>query len=142
MEDQNNNHPNFQFNPYDSDTFPDQEDDDLIIQQMEHFLNEQPPTEFIDQHIQTSPDNPSIFQSDSIELSRQFIQQVINNPSPILHNMHTPGLVILPIQDFNLIRNDTRNNRVIRHIIVFPTLDPNFERDHFDFTNCLINFYN
>ena len=136
-------HTSLSFNPYDSDTFPDEDIPDAYPDPLIFPPSHQPhESSSNSSDLEVATDSSSIYRSDSIERSRQFIQQVLGNPGPNLHILHTPGLVILPIQDFNLIRNDTRNNRVIRHLIIFPHLDPNFERDHYDFVNSIINLYN
>lgn len=144
-----NDSPDYFFNPYDSDSYPESEDlyqvpsSDTICSNIESVIinNESPLQGRPINHIETSLESPSIVMSDSIQQSRGYIQQVLGNPGSQLHLLHTPGLVILPIQDFNLIRNDTRNNRIIRHLIIFPHLDPNFERDHIDFYNSIVNLY-
>lgn len=144
-----NDSPDYFFNPYDSDSYPEPEESNSSQSSLDTranvesviINNESPLHRRPQNHIETSVESAAIVMSSSIQQSRGYIQQVLNNPNSQLHQLHTPGLVILPIQDFNLIRNDTRNNRVIRHLIIFPHLDPNFNRDHIDFSNSIVNLY-
>ena len=130
----------FEFNPFDSDTWPsdDEEevDTDTLIQ---YNASPEASPRLVPQHFENADDSPSVFFSDNIDNSKRFVQQILNNRSRQLHITHTPGLVILPIQDFNLIRNDTRHNRVIRHLIIFPHLENNFENQYDLFQNYFLN---
>ena len=68
--------------------------------------------------IQPSQDNPNIVYSNNLQRSREFLSQVFNIPPTQFKRFHIPGLIILRLEDFALIRNDNRCARIIPHILV------------------------
>lgn len=80
--------------------------------------------------------DPSIAICHSIEQSQQLIQKQFNRDSSTLRTNPIPGIVILPLKDFNLIRKDHRNNREFKHILVLPAGE-NFSLVHKDFAQVI-----
>lgn len=80
--------------------------------------------------------DPSIAICHSIEQSQQLIQKQFNRDSSTLRTNPIPGIVILPLKDFNLIRKDHRNNREFNHILVTPAGE-NFSVVHNDFAQAI-----
>ena len=80
--------------------------------------------------------DPSIAICNSLDQSKQLIQERFDIDPSSLRSHPIPGIVILPLKDINLIRKDTRHNRVLPHILVFPAGD-NFNLVHSDFAQCI-----
>ena len=80
--------------------------------------------------------DPSIAICNSLNQSKQLIQERFNIDPSSLRSHPIPGIVILPLKDINLIRKDTRHHRVLPHILVFPAGD-NFNLVHQDFAQSI-----
>lgn len=80
--------------------------------------------------------DPSIAISNSIDQSRQLIQSKLNIDPSSLRHRNVPGIVILPLKDFNLIRKDARHGRTFKHILVIPSGE-NFTVIHQDFAQAI-----
>ena len=76
--------------------------------------------------------DPAVAICHSLDQSKQLIQERFNIDPSSLRSHPVPGLVILSLKDINLIRKDTRNHRVLPHILVLPAGE-NFELVHSDF---------
>lgn len=90
---------------------------------------------------QVDPNDNSIAISTSINQSKRFIHQNLGIPVSQLKSSNIHGLVILRLQDFPLIRNDTRCNRQLPHLLILPKDQASFERDHPDFYHSLIHLH-
>ena len=80
--------------------------------------------------------DPSIAICHSIEQSQQLIQEQFNRSSSTLRTDPIPGIVVLPLKDFNLIRKDHRSNRQFTHLLVTPAGE-NFPLVHTDFAQAI-----
>lgn len=85
--------------------------------------------------IEPSQDNPNIVYSESLQQSRKFLSQVFNIPPSNFKRFHVPGLIILRLEDFALLRNDSRSSRIIPHILV--NADLNALSNNPDFLTCI-----
>lgn len=81
--------------------------------------------------------DPSIAISNSIDQSRQLIQSKFNFDCSSLRHHNVPGIVILPLKDFNLIRKDDRHGRILKHILVIPAGN-DFQVIHKDFAQAIL----
>lgn len=86
------------------------------------------------------PDDNHIAFSNSINQSREFISQNLGIHPSNLRQHHVPGLIVLRLEDFCIIRNESRNNRTVPHIIVSPP-DDEFIQNHPDFAACFSTLY-
>ena len=130
----------YEFNPYDSDSWPESESSPILEDESQMFHRDQL------NKVHTSPTYKSIPQVDipdpsiaichSLDQSKQLLQERFNISPSALRSRPIPGIVIIPLKDINLIRKDTRFNRVLHHIMVFPSGD-NFELVHPDFAQSI-----
>lgn len=93
--------------------------------------------EVSDSNYQIANNDPSIIFSSNINQTKTFLRDRLNLPISSLRTTHPPGLVILRLEDFALIRNDSRCSRIIKHILYVPTQGS--ELRHPDF-NTAVNF--
>ena len=130
----------YEFNPYDSDSWPDPMSSPILEDESQMFHRDQ----LHSQHSapadlplpEVSIPDPSIAICHSLEQSKQLIQKRFNIDTSSLRSHPIPGIVIIPLKDINLIRKDSRNNRVLPHIMVFPAGE-NFELIHSDFAQAI-----
>lgn len=107
------------------------DDQNYLIQDIEYAQpSTSPPVEVPD-------DEPNIAFSTSINQSKHFLFENLNISPSSLHSRHVPGLIILRLEDFAVIRNDQRNNREIPHILIGPPSEE-FLNQHPDFKNSFI----
>lgn len=90
---------------------------------------------------QIDPSDNSIAFSTSINQSKQFIHQNLGVSVSKLKSHPINGLVILRLQDFNLIRNDSRCHRELPHLLILPSNLDQFSREHEDFFFSLKHLY-
>lgn len=90
-----------------------------------------PSSQVSDSNYQIANNDPSIIFSSNIDQTKTFLRDHLNLPISSLRTVHPPGLVILRLEDFALIRNDSRCSRIIKHILYIPT--PGSELKHPDF---------
>lgn len=109
-------------------------DDQNQDNQTHHKSNSPPP--------QIDPSDNSIAFSTSINQSKQFIHQNTGISISKLKSHPINGLVVLRLQDFNLIRNDSRCHRSIPHLLILPTDINQFSKEHPDFFLSLKHLYN
>ena len=114
----------FEFNPYDSDTYP--ENNRIIVE------NEQESTQTYSPPPEVADGDPSIALSFSLNKSREFIHKNLNIPIGKLKSYHPLGLVVLRLEDFSLLRNDQRRLKKIPHLLIVPT--EGFNSAHPDFS--------
>ena len=88
------------------------------------------------------PNDNSIAFSTSINQSKQFIHQNLGISISKLKSHTINGLVVLRLQDFNLVRNDSRCHRSIPHLLILPTDLSQFSQEHPDFFYSLKHLYN
>lgn len=127
----------YEFNPYDSDSYPDP---------FTSFIDEEDRHSHSQHSISTSPSNINIPEADipdpsiaicySLDQSKQLIQKRFGVSPSTFRSKPIPGIVVLPLKDINLIRKDNRYNRILPHIIVFPTGE-NFNLVHQDFAQSI-----
>lgn len=92
------------------------------------FHDPQPPTP----PPETPEGDTSIVRFHSINSSRDFIQNNLGVPPSQLRNAQLPGIVILRLSDYSLLRNDSRCHRLVPHLFVvantedFPQRHPEF----------------
>ena len=126
----------YEFNPYDSDTYPMSEPE---VNHNEHQPVQQIPTPPVEiDHY----DNRFAI-SATIDQSKEFIQQSLGIPVHKLRDNNIHGLVILRLEDFNAIRNDKRCGRIIPNVIFLD--DPSHVGDPYGLkviANQLHFFYN
>lgn len=91
--------------------------------------------EIIDNNYKIADNDPSIVFSSSIDQTRSFIRKNLNLSVSSLRSTHAPGLVILRLEDFALIRNDSRCSRIIKQILYIPT--PGSQERHPDLHTAL-----
>ena len=80
--------------------------------------------------------NDSIAFSTSIDHSKQLIFKTFGIHSHQLRTHPIPGLVVMPLKDFGLIRKDHRHHRSFPHFLVLPVGD-NFPMIHPDFAQAI-----
>ena len=81
------------------------------------------------------PDNSTAFFAD-LSQTRQYLSKNIGiNPSNC-RSCPIPGIVIIPIQYFNLLRKDSRNGRKCPNVLSFPVID-NYQIAHQDFSQII-----
>lgn len=128
----------YEFNPYDSDTFPDEQF--ILEDESQMFHRDQLHEEHSYQDNITVPpvDIPddAIAICHSLDQSKQLIQKCFGVSPTALRHHPVPGIVIIPLKDINLIRKDNRHNRILPHIMVFPAGE-NFELVHSDFAQAI-----
>lgn len=89
----------------------------------------------------TAPEDDQVHFSTSLNSSATTIQNVLKIPPTRLSKDRPPGLIILRLEDFCMIRRPASNHhKEVPHIIVFPKHE-NFVTDHPDFTSCMDAFY-
>ena len=130
----------YEFNPYDSDSWPDNmsspildDDSQMFHRDQLHEGNSAPSSLPLPQ---VAIPDPSIAICYSLDQSKQLIQERFGVSPSALRSHPIPGIVIIPLKDINLIRKDSRNNRVLPHIMVFPTGE-NFQLIHNDFAQSI-----
>lgn len=98
-----------------------------------HFETNSPPPQI--------PDNdPSVAISTSINQSRELLQQVTGLPISAFRAHHVPGIIILRLEDISTIRNETRRNIQIPHLIYFANpSDNNPNHPELDYITALLN---
>ena len=130
----------YEFNPYDSDTWPDPSASPIFEDESQMFhhdqLNKKEPIENNLPIHQVDIPDPSIAICYSLDQSKQLIQERFDLHPSALRSHPIPGIVIIPLKDINLIRKDSRHNRVLPHILVFPAGE-NFELIHSDFAQSI-----
>ena len=82
---------------------------------------------------QIATNDPAIAFSTSINQSRVLIQNCFGTSSSNIYHSNVPGLIVLRIQDFSLLRADSRSGRLVPHFLIHgPSLDtlrhPDFAR--------------
>lgn len=130
----------YEFNPYDSDSWPSPPSSPILEDESQMFHRDQlhevhPVTSNIPIPQVNIPD-PSIAICHSLDQSKQLIQERLGVSPSALRSHPIPGIVIIPLKDINLIRKDSRNNRVLNHIMVLPAGE-NFKLVHPDFAQCI-----
>lgn len=85
--------------------------------------------------VQPSEDNPNIVYSESLNESRKFLSEVFHVDPSSFKRFHIPGLIILRLEDYGLLRNDSRSSRVIPHLLI--NADPNGLVSNPDFVTAL-----
>lgn len=127
----------YEFNPFDSDTFPDPMDDSQMMHEANHLdlSHETEQLSLSNSNLNANVDenNQNVLWSPSVEHSRSTIQQVLGCSPSQLRSSPFNGLVVLRLQDFCLLRNDKRCQRLFPHLIF---LDPTEN----DGSNELTNF--
>lgn len=81
------------------------------------------------------PDDAIAF-STSIDHSKQLIFKTFGIHTSKLRTHPIPGLVVMPLKDFGLIRKDHRHHRSFPHLLVLPVGD-NFQMNHPDFAKAM-----
>lgn len=100
-------------------------------------LNAHPPSP----PVQEADNDQSIFLSESINQSKDFLERFFSQGIHKLKKTKNPGLIIMRLEDFCQIRNQCKSHpSPIPHIIVIPR-SGTFVRDHYDFTSCLDLWY-
>ena len=84
---------------------------------------------------QSASDDPNIARSTSILQSKHFLEESLGISMRDLRVHHIPGLVILRLEDFALIRDVSRLHRAVPHLIIGPP-DQQFLDNHPDFATC------
>ena len=123
----------YEYYEEDSNNSIDQIPDDILNDDSQLFHHFQQPEEDVQESLtpppeSVYPDNSTAFCT-SLHQSRRLLHEVFNISSSSLRYHPVPGLVILPLKDYNLIRKDDRHNRTLPHIIVLPN-DENFNVAH------------
>ena len=130
----------YEFNPYDSDTYPDPDSSLILDDESQMFHRDQlHQNNFAESNIpvpEVSIPDPAIAICYSLDQSKQLIQERFGISPSALRSNPIPGIVIIPLKDINLIRKDCRHNRVLPHIMVFPAGE-NFELVHKDFAQSI-----
>lgn len=89
--------------------------------------------------LQVSDESNDIAYSESIPQTRSYISSHFNCDYSNLHRDHIPGLLILRLEDFCLLRQPP-NSRIIPHLIIGPP-DQEFCDNHLDFQSCFNALY-
>lgn len=130
----------YELNPYDSDSWPESESPPILEDESQNFHRDQLSKDHTTPTYHCLPQidipDPSIAICHSLDQSKQLLQERFNFSPSALRSHPIPGIVIIPLKDINLIRKDTRSNRVLPHIMVFPAGD-NFELVHPDFAQSI-----
>ena len=84
---------------------------------------------------QSAADDPNIAISTSIAQSKKFIEDNLGVSMRDLRVTHIPGLVILRLEDFALIRDVSKLHRAVPHLIIGPP-NEEFLYQHPDFAKC------
>lgn len=121
-------------------------EDDVPIESYleEETINERSSSQPSPQDI-PKPPSPSIL-SDAIALfhsinqSKKALREITGMDTPSLRTHNVPGLIVLPIKDFSLVRNDTRSNRKLDHFIILPNSE-DFQRGHPDLAQMIDLLY-
>lgn len=85
---------------------------------------------------QPADNDPSVVKFYSINSSRQYIQTNLNIQPNQLRQLDLPGLVILRMSDYSLLRNDSRCHRIVPHLFVVANTDDFISR-HPEFATCI-----
>ena len=91
-------------------------------------VNESPPQSIY-------PDNSVAFCT-SLSQSKEFLHKNFGISTSQLRSINIPGIVVLSIKDYNLIRKDHRNHRIFPHLLVCST-GPDFSIIHTDFAQAI-----
>lgn len=130
----------YELNNYDSESWPEPTSSPILEDESQMFhrdqLHKSQSASFDLPLPQISIPDPAIAICHSLDQSKQLIQKRFNIDPSSLRSHSIPGIVILSIKDINLIRKDTRNNRVLPHILVLPAGE-NFQLVHSDFAQCI-----
>ena len=107
--------------------------DDIFNDDSQLFHHFQQPEEDVKESLTPPPepvypDNSTAFCL-SLNQSRKLLHESFGISASSLRYKPVPGLVILPLKDYNLIRKDDRHNRTLPHIIIIPN-DENFNVAH------------
>lgn len=98
-----------------------------------HIETNSPPPQIAD-------NDPSIAISTSINQSRELLQQATGLPISAFRTHHVPGIIILRLEDISTIRNETRRNIQIPHLIYFSQPgDNNPNHPELDYIASLLN---
>lgn len=104
---------------YDSSYFDDrmlmdsQPREDISIHAVEDQLHHQTPSP----PVEVANDDDRIAFSLSVNQSRLFLQNTLGISHNALRSSHVPGLVILRLEDFNVIRDTSSRNREVPHFL-------------------------
>lgn len=100
----------------------------LINNSLQNDISNSPPP-------QIDNSDPAIAYSTSIRQSRLLLSSCFGTDSYHMRNNPIPGLVVLRIQDFGLLRDDSRCHRVVPHLLI--NLNNTDPMRHPDFINAL-----
>lgn len=117
-----------------ADIFSLLDNDDSKQESQHQNQNNSPPP-------QVDPNDNSIAFSTSINQSKRFIYKNLGLSVSKLKSNNIHGLVVLRLQDFSLIRNDTRCQRKLPHLLILPRNPEEFSEIHTDFYNSLKHLY-
>lgn len=130
----------YEFNPYDSDSWPEVNSSSNLDDESQkphhdqlHEGHSAPPSIPLPQ---VNITDPSVAVCYSLDQSKQLIQERFGVSPSALRSISIPGIVVIPLKDINLIRKDTRHNRILPHIMVFPAGE-NFQLIHKDFAQSI-----
>lgn len=101
---------------------------DQLNEKPEEKVSEPPPESIY-------PDN-SVAYCVSLNQSKEFLQNNFGISTNSLRFNNIPGIIILSLKDYNLIRKDHRNHRKLPHLLICPS-GPDFPVIHSDFAQAI-----